>query len=182
VYLNGNHIDNSSKEFEGIFKRYFTSLCIFSDKIIHQENLAKDIVQEAFLKVWKSDNAFENENALKAYLYVVTKNLSIHHLRKNKVREITNPEKLNLIDNDFVLHEIIREETYRMLSEAIHTLGIRSQAIVGMMLEGKSNAEIAEALNISVNTVKTMKARSTKTLKKILGKQFVQILLGGFWF
>ncbi len=179
--LEGKLIKQHSKEFEVFFKKYFVSLCIFSDKILNNEEIAKDIVQEAFLKVWNSDNKFENENAFKSYLYVTTKNLSINHLRKNKQLDNNKLTGVDIADDHSIVNEIIREETYRMLAEAIETLGPQSQKIIIMLLDGMSTQEISEELGISINTVKTLRQRSIKTLKKILGNQFITILFTSFY-
>jgi RNA polymerase sigma factor (sigma-70 family) len=103
--LEGKIIQHNSKEFEIFFKRYFTSLCIFSDKIIKNDIIAKDIVQDAFLNVWKSENKFENENAFKSYLYVVTKNLSINHIRKNKKIENNTITDIDIIDDKSIINQ-----------------------------------------------------------------------------
>jgi RNA polymerase sigma-70 factor (ECF subfamily) len=68
-----------------------------------------------------------------------------------------------------------------MLAEAIETLGPQSQKIITMLLKGMNVKEISEELNISVNTVKTLRLRSIKTLKNILGNQFITILFTGFY-
>jgi RNA polymerase sigma-70 factor (ECF subfamily) len=181
MHLSGKKIKHDSKEFKTFFKKYFISLCIFSDKIINNDIAAKDIVQDAFLNVWKSENEFENENAFKSYLYVVTKNLSINYLRKNKKFENNKLTNVDIVDDNSIINEIIREETYRMLSEAIKKLGTQSQKIIIMLLKGMNVKEISEELDISVNTVKTLKSRSVKTLKNILGNQFIIILFIEFY-
>ena len=58
------------KVFESVFHRYYASLCYFANKFVHDEEAARDIVQEVFLRFWESQGKFANETALKSYLYL----------------------------------------------------------------------------------------------------------------
>ena len=67
-------------------------------------------------------------------------------------------------DPDF-LHEITYQETLRILHQAIDTLPPQTRKIILLGLNGKNNNEIAEALNISVNTVKSLKKSAYTSLR-----------------
>ncbi|NOY96183.1 MAG: RNA polymerase sigma-70 factor [Chlorobi bacterium] len=163
-------------EFKIIFKKYFPSLYLFAVKLTKNEFLTKDIVQEVFIKTWKSSNNFENENALKAFLYLSTKNQCIDHLRKRKDYKPNVPVDEKLFEETY-LDEVVREETFRLLDIVIEQLPPQRRKIVELTLKGMGNNEIAESLQISVNTVKTHKLRAYKTIREFMGSQFAVIIL-----
>ena len=68
------------------------------------------------------------------------------------------------MDDDFSL--AVKEELVRQLYEGIQLLPKRRREVIMLSIQGKSGAEIAEILQISVNTVKTSKARAIDALKK----------------
>lgn len=172
----GHTITDKSPDFKTFFKKYFPSLYLFAEKLTEDKLLSKDIVQEVFIRTWKSNNNFENENALKAYLYLLTKNQCIDHLRKNKINKTTALSNEVALENAYI-DEIVREETFRLLNIAIEQLPPQRKSIIELTLKGLKNQEIAEDLQISVNTVKTHKLKAYKTIRKIMGTQFATILL-----
>lgn len=179
--ISGKKIKYNSQEFNAIFQRHFPSLYILASRILQNEEKGKDVAQEAFIKLWEKDNKdFENENSLKAYLYVLVKNACISIIRKEK--KITNLEIDNglTVKNEAFLQEVLREETYKLLHLAIKDLSPQAERAVNLTLKGYSNQDIADELNVTVNTVKTVKRRAYKVLRDNLGHQFISILLTNF--
>ena len=174
-------------DFKKLFDSYFPSLCVFANRFVNDEDLSKDMVQEVFLKVWNSATEFESEKSLKVYLYLATKNTCFDYLKKEKRKKQTgdlNADQLHddsyLNDDDVVL-DIIREETYRQLEDAIGLLPPKGREVVLLNLKSFSNQEIADELDISINTVKTHKLSAFKKLRELLGNQFVVFLLIDFY-
>lgn len=64
------------------------------------------------------------------------------------------------------MNTLLQEELYEYLYKVIETLPFRTKKIIKLTLNGYSNKEIAEALNISINTVKTLKKSGYKKLKE----------------
>ena len=71
----------------------------------------------------------------------------------------------------------MEEETFRILSEAIEKLPTQMRAIMQLALEGKKNAEIAERLNVSPETVHTLKKVAYKKLRAFLTDYYYCLLL-----
>lgn len=78
--------------------------------------------------------------------------------------------------NENFLHEITYQETLRLLYKAILELSPQTREVILQGLEGKNNNEIAATLNISVNTVKTLKKGVYKKLRDTLGDEFSFLL------
>ncbi len=76
------------------------------------------------------------------------------------------PEEMEIPDtfNDF----LIEDETYRIIHEAVESLPAQESKVIQLALEGLKMQEIADQLKISVNTVKTLKSRAYKHLRKEL--------------
>jgi len=180
-------IDIRKTDFRSIFDKYFPSLCVFANRFVNDEDLSKDMVQEVFLKVWNSATEFESEKSLKVYLYLATKNTCFDYLKKEKRKKQTgdfDTERINddtHLEDDSVMLEIIREETYRQLEDAIGLLPEQARKVVLLNLRSFSNQEIADELNVSINTVKTHKLNAFKKLRVLLGNQFVVLLLIEFY-
>jgi RNA polymerase sigma-70 factor (ECF subfamily) len=180
-------IDIRKIDFKKLFDSYFPSLCVFANRFVNDEDLSKDMVQEVFLKVWNSATEFESEKSLKVYLYLATKNTCFDYLKKEKRKQQggnINTDQLHdagYINDDDVVLDIIREETYRQLEDAIELLPEKAREVLRLNLKSLTNQEIADELNISINTVKTHKLSAFKKLRELLGHQFVVFLLIDFY-
>ncbi len=174
-------------DFRSIFDKYFPSLCVFANRFVNDEDLSKDMVQDVFLKVWNSATEFESEKSLKVYLYLATKNTCFDFLKKEKRKKERGEYSTERIEGDWemndesVVLDIIREETYRQLENAIELLPEKAREVVRLNLKSLTNQEIADELSISINTVKTHKLTAFKKLRDLLGHQFIVFLLIDFY-
>jgi RNA polymerase sigma-70 factor (ECF subfamily) len=179
-------IDIRKIDFRSIFDKYFPFLCVFANRFVNDEDLSKDMVQDVFLKVWNSATEFESEKSLKVYLYLATKNTCFDYIKKEKRKKQSSDLNTDLLtdevflNDDSVILDIIREETYRQLEDAIKLLPEKAKEVVRLNLKSLTNQEIADELNISINTVKTHKLNAFKKLRELLGHQYIVFLLVDF--
>lgn len=167
-----------TKEFQQFFERFYPMLCLFAQKYVQDSDVAADIVQESFIKLWKGKDDFENQSAVKAFLYTVTRNNCLNYLKHNK---IVLDYSLQVMEKDlFYRDHIIEQETYMAIHDAIEVLPSQGKRVVEMSMRGIKNPEIAERLSISVNTVKSVKANAYRLLR--LRLQDVVVLLIMFVF
>ncbi len=167
-------IDGKEFAFKDIFMDFFVSQVNFAKKITGNEEDAKDIVQEIFLKIWNSNADFPNEIAFKSYLYISTRNACIDHLRKKR-GILTDIDIAVNIEEE--VNEAMKEEAFRLLDKAIETLPPQTKKIIKLTLSGRSINEIADNLKITINTVKTLKLRAYKTLRDKFGDMFIMLVL-----
>ncbi|MCH4183551.1 MAG: RNA polymerase sigma-70 factor [Prevotella sp.] len=157
--------ERDEKNWEVLFDLYYAPLCCYATDYLHDFELAKDIVQETLLNLWVSDYKFDSQKHLTYYLYKAIYNNSLYHLRKTRKHvEITDNMNQQLIDDSF--SDTVKEELVRRLYEEIQKLPERRRQIMLLSIDGKSGKEIAEMLNISVNTVKAVKAKAMDSLRK----------------
>ena len=171
-------IDIKKIDFKRVFNEYFPSLCVFANKFVNDEDVAKDMVQDVFLKIWSSGKVFKSEKSMRVYFYLTTKNRAIDYLKRERNKNnISDTHTLNIIDDNLIIDEIIQEETYRLLGNALSLLPDKAQKVMLLNLEGLSNIEIADQLGISINTVKYHKLYAFRELRKKLGNKKLSIFL-----
>ncbi len=168
------YISNKRYAFKEIFKEFYTSQLFFASKLLSNRHDAEDVVQDVFLNIWRAKPVFKNELAFKSYLYLSTRNKCIDFLRKKRPMY----ESVELAQE--IPHEIdylIKEEAFRILDKAIGTLSPQTQEVLNLSLKGLSVQEVAQALNVSVNTIKTVKLRAYKVLRENYGHSLILIML-----
>lgn len=112
----------------------------------------------------------------KAFLYTAVRNKALNELEHSKVVYEYAQNVIEKKKDSFFHDAIVEEETYRIVSEAINKLPDQMKAIMQLSLEGKKNAEIADRLNISTETVHTLKKIAYKKLRENL-KDYYYFLL-----
>jgi RNA polymerase sigma-70 factor (ECF subfamily) len=162
-------------ELKCLFESFYPSVCVFVIKFIKNRNVAEDIAQDAFLQYWKIRNDFTSIQQIQAFIYITAKNASINYLKQKKTQENILSSKLT--DQEVSYELLIEEESYRQLYEAINVLPERSREVINLCLEGKKNNEIAEILEISVNTVKSLKKYAYAELRAKLRHEAILLLL-----
>lgn len=165
--------------FKTLFRDYFASMCVFADHYLDDEEMAKDVVHDVFCEIWENPMRLEHVTNMKNFLYTIVKNRSLDILRREYVRHrCAERLQLEMKENEeYFEEEILREEVYRMLDDAIQLLPERSREILLLKLQGLKNQEIADKLDISVNTVNTLKANAYKVLREQLKDKHLRFLL-----
>lgn len=175
VYISGN----GSTQFERLFKKFFKKLCYFAFQFVGNMAEAEDAVQETFIKFWDQKQNFKNEEAIKSFLYISVRNACLNIIRHKQVRinhaETQSPD--SHIEHPDYLNNIIKAEVLAHLYEAVETLPDGCKRIFEMSyFEELKNPQIAEMLEVSVNTVKTQKYRAVKLLHEKL-KPLIKVQL-----
>ena len=162
------------KAWKVLFKSFYAPLCHYSSRILADEQVVPDIVQNTLVNLWNSSVRFENGKALTVYLYRAVWNNALKYLRDRNVEEERLKhwfeEEGEMSEENF--YSVVREELFRKLRELIDRLPEERKKIMLMSLEGKSGEEIACDLNITIHTVKQQKYRAYKFLREQLGQYF----------
>ena len=82
------------KAFETLFKEFYPSMCAIAIRFVSDKDVAQDIVQEVFIKLWEKRTSYEEIPNLKTFLYVSIKNLCFNYLRDKKKPLIIQIKKL----------------------------------------------------------------------------------------
>ena len=178
-----SHINRGRKSaFRDLFDHYFSALAAFGYTYVPDTSIVEDMVQEAFIACWEKREDFNHINALKSFLYTSVRNKCLNHLKHKAVQKKHEGALVYELESDhhFANH-VIEEETFNLLHAEIRDLPKSAQEIMMLALNGLKNQEIAEELNISLNTVKTQKKIAYSKLKDRLGHRFNGFLLSLLW-
>lgn len=158
-----------------LFKQFYSYLVLLAKRHVKDCKIAEDIVQDLFIAVWESSKTYNSFVGLRAYLYESVlhrcADFQKHQLVENKYTEYLTYEQT--IEDDAVQ----KEEIYRELYIAIDKLPEREREVLLLALEGKSNQEIAEQLELSVLTIKTHKKNAYNHLRERLGSLVLLLFL-----
>jgi RNA polymerase sigma-70 factor (ECF subfamily) len=162
IHLFRSLADGDEKAFGKLYMLYFPRLYSFALKIIQDNGLAKDVVQNVFISLWESRNTFRYDHP-EAFLYKMVRNASLNYIRhlkvvdnlKTKVKAQFLGEELYHIDmvgnQPYIL---IEKELQEKVAEVMDTLPEKCKAVFLLSrIDGLKNHEIADQLGISIKTV-----------------------------
>lgn len=157
---------------EYFFLNYYKSLCFFAHSFVKDKDTAEEITQDAFIRLWQAGDMERSEAALKNFLYTIVRNASIDYLRKQKnlVKKSREYEFLSQQETgEYMMQQMVAAETMQEIRQAVAALpeGCR-QVLVHLFEKGEKLQKTAEVLNISINTVKSQRARGLQLIRKKL--------------
>ncbi|MCB0571686.1 MAG: RNA polymerase sigma-70 factor [Phaeodactylibacter sp.] len=157
-----------------IFQRYYSYLCQAVYKIIPDENLVEDLVQEVFLELWRKREKLQINTSLKAYLRRAAVNRSLNYIRDRKIRfDVEESETPLASTNPTAGQQIETMELQGAIDQAIDRLPERCRAVfVLSRFEDMSYIEIARQLGISVKTVENQISKALKLLREALSSHW----------
>ena len=152
-----------------LYKRYQKRLFHFINYILKSTEDSENIVQEVFLKLWENRHKIEK---VKPYIFSIAYNSTISQIRK-KIREqafIDHIRSLPESWEDPVNIDLEYRELKDRTEMIIRELPDRQKEVYLLSRqEGLSYREIAEKMEISVNTVENHLVKALKTIRKELG-------------
>ena len=137
---------------------------------------ASDVLQDAFLKVYDSINAFRQESAFETWLYRIVVNLSIDAVKQRKrqqesmasLSEVSDVHQNQDIQQD-PTRQAERNELQEWVTQAVNSLSIKHRSVVILHeLEGLSHPQIADILDCSEGTVRSRLHYARKRLRVLL--------------
>ena len=143
------------------------SLYRMAFKLMGNEDDAKDVVQDAYLKLWKMrDNITNVENPL-AYCLTIVKNMCLDRYRAASLNLIDKPpEELPIAADDSASRHIEQEQTTQLLNQCLARLPAQQQQVLRMRdLTGCSMQEIEKATGLSAVNARVLLSRARKTLR-----------------
>jgi RNA polymerase sigma-70 factor (ECF subfamily) len=165
--LHANDVD----AFDFLYLKYHKPLYSYILRFLKIPELAEDVLQEVFLKIWDVRHRINPDLSFNAYLYRISRNLVFKQLKKiasddELLTQVTYELKRNVEDADV---RLLWSEYEKMLQDAIGQLPPQRQKIFKLCRqEGKSYEEVASELHISRNTVKEHMVLGTKFLKEFI--------------
>lgn len=165
--------------FGALFNKYYATLCYFANRFLHDEEAARDVVQEVFIQFYNKEVNFPNLIALKAFLYECVHNRALNYLEKinNRAAIRKKLELTSYVENEYFLRQI-EAEVFEEIFAAIEELPTECRRIFKMSyVENMNIQEIALKLDISETTIKTQRQRAKKYLRKRLQNLFPLVIV-----
>ena len=146
--------------------------------MIRDPDFAEDLVQDIFLKAFKSLKNYKNDHAFSTWLYRIARNHTIDYLRKKKIETLSihvddydeSHASIQIADeSSFTDQPMIRRERRNKVYEAIYQLPEKYRdIIIKRHIEEKSYQEIAAEIDIPLGTVKAHLFRARELLYKYM--------------
>lgn len=156
--------------FEDLFKQYYASLVVFACKYVSDTDIAREIVQDFFVRLYEKRQTLSIDISVKSYLYRSVYHCCINYINQRNIQDkhLKNID-LERDNEDNLESEINTIELQQRIYEVIDSLPAKCKRIFKMnRLEGLKNEEIAMQLNLSKRTVETQISKALKILRKKL--------------
>ena len=156
--------------FEDLFKQYYAQLVVYACKFVTDTDIAREIVQDFFVRLFEKRQTLSIDISVKSYLYRSVYNCCINYINQRNIQDKhLKSIDLDRDDEENLENEINTVELQQRIYEVIDSLPARCQKIFKMnRLEGLKNEEIAEQLNLSKRTVETQISKALKILRQKL--------------
>lgn len=160
----------NTQEFERIYARLYPRLCAFAFMILHERSVAEDVVQEAFLSLWKRREELVIHTSIDHYLMRSVYNLALmHHVRDP--HRVPMPEGRLGGGEDEAVEGFSDEDLYR-LAQVQHAIDALPEQCRRIFLlnkrEGMRQKEIAALLSLSIKTIDTQITRAVRKIREYL--------------
>jgi len=163
----------NEEEFNEFYTKYHLLIYRIAFSILKNKEDSEDIRQKVFLKIWKMEKEKLPTSNEASWLYTLTKNEALNHLRSYK-KEIDIDDIYYIADEKQELDDIIDKDSYNKM---IAKLNQQEQEIVSLKILSKlSFKEIAQILHMPIGTVQWKYYKSLYTLRILLGNLTILIV------
>lgn len=176
--FNDGILQIDERVFKNLFDEFYQALCVFASTYLKDDALAADIVQEGFVKFWNRRQYFDNYFKVKSFLYTTIRHDCLNFIRDHREKW----EDISVLESSsFFADTLIEEEAYRIFYNAVEALPVQTREVIQLALDGLKNSEIAEKMEISENSVHTLKKLAYKKLKAALKDYYYLLFVFCSW-
>ncbi len=149
-------------------------------RMFNNEEDAKDMAQEVFIKVYKNISKFDENSKFSTWVHRITVNTCIDEIRKRKGKETSSIDEIIELDDNSVKKQyinntptpeetLISKENIESLKQSINNLSETHKTLIVLRdIQGLSYSDIADITDSSLGTVKSRLARARTQLKNII--------------
>lgn len=169
--------DGDHNAFEHVYNIYVDKLYYFILKLLKSPEMAEELVQEIFIRIWLLRDTLNTELSFDAFLFKIARNLSINLIKKTAYQHRVKDEirVRSTSYSNSTESTVEYNETSKHLEEVLKKLPPKRQQIYRMSrMEGLDHNTIANNLNISKNTVKVQMVKASKFVKDHM-KQYLKL-------
>jgi RNA polymerase sigma-70 factor (ECF subfamily) len=174
-------------QFRALYKEYYSALCVYATSFTRDNQIAEEVVQDVFVKIWELSDTLSINTSISSYLYTSVKNASLNHLKHlqvvNKFNEYYSRKFQDAYDLSYISQEtgdslMIAKELEEQLLEEIELLPDQCKRIFKMSrFDNMKHQEIADMLGVTINTVHRQTSIALEKLKRIVIKSVAFLIL-----
>ncbi len=175
---------NEEDSFKNSFHEYFQPLCHLSNHYLEDEDEAKEVVQDAFVKLWEIREHLDKDSNLRNFLFTLVKNNCLNRLKRKQIL-LKHHEKIKWMEMHYQYESLTRmgsdylefDELKEKIDLAIKKLPEHCRIVFEMSrFEELKNREIAEKLGVTQKTVEAHLTKALKILRNDL-KDYLPVIL-----
>ena len=163
--------------FETLMRKYFPRLLNFIYRHVSNRETAEDLVQEVFIRVYKSGSHYKPQSKFQTWVFTIARNLSLNELRRYKHKVVSIDATLSSDDGELKRQvedprsaspdeDMLRKEKAAAVKAAINNLPENQRvAVLLRRYEQFSYEDIARTMNVSVKAVKSLLSRAKESLR-----------------
>jgi RNA polymerase sigma-70 factor, ECF subfamily len=157
------------KSFEELYKKHSGFVYSVAMRVSQNSADAQEITQDVFMKIYRGLNDFQGRSSLRTWIYRITVNTALNQCRKANRLPVTGDEYDYALENAVAVNSstetLDKHDKEAQLSALIGVLSPEQRTVIILReIEGLSYQEIAESVNIPVNTVRTRLKRAREAL------------------
>lgn len=165
-----------------LYDRYSGMLQALARRVLHDLSDAEEVLQEAFLQVWKQAERYDSSrSSVSTWLVLITRSRAIDRLRSRRVTERTvsaaEKEKPQTHTSPHGPGNVFTQERHRRLQEELLKLPEEQRQVLEMAFyRGMTQSEIAAETSIPLGTVKTRTLLAVRKLRRALQDEIEELL------
>ena len=169
---------------EPIFRCFYDSVVYFFQRRINSPQECEDLAQETFIKVCRNLEDFRGEASLTTWIFKISTNVFFNRIRDRSAQKRGAPEVPLEDEVERVLDtgsegadpeplcKVLKDEAMRVLRRALQTLPAQQRRCVELRIADLKYREIAELMQVSIETVKAHLFQARQHLKQSVGEYF----------
>jgi len=171
--------DGTTAALEELMRRHEPRIYQFALKIVKSPELAQEISQDVFLKIWEKRMELANIDSLPAWLFSITKNQSLNNLKEIARRYAHEEQYAATLEESLDGEaEVQFNDLKKFASSLVDKLSPQRRIIYRMKVEqGLSTEEIAAELNLSPSTVRTQLSKSYHLLRTQVSEHLCVVIV-----
>lgn len=157
-----------------IFDKEAGRLIAVAERIVRRRDLAEEVVQEAFIRIWKSAHQYEpGRGSARGWIYAIVRNRALNMLRDGKREDLVSDDRLDTLQEASHVEHIMtswhRLDQNSRLRDCLSTLDeTRRRGIIMAYVGGYTHGEIAGRLQIPLGTAKSWIRRGLSSLRECM--------------
>jgi RNA polymerase sigma-70 factor (ECF subfamily) len=166
--------DGNTAAFSELFQRYSKRLVGFAYRIVHDRSRAEELVQDAFLQIYRARDRYSPSARFSTYIYRVVTNNCLNEIRRLDHEKALREEPPPLVDDatKSPADQLTHRQIVARVADIVRSLPFKQRAALLLArVEGFDHREVASCLGVSEFAVKSLVFRATRSLREALAME-----------